>query len=82
MMEDIMLDRIKSLQNINFVFFPIYNKTPLKFPIPWLWVMFPKYWKKSLALPWIYIVVKITRRQNWRGMSCLFILSFKNHLIH
>jgi hypothetical protein len=31
-------------------FFPIFNKTPLKFPTPWVWVMFPKSWKKSLQL--------------------------------
>jgi hypothetical protein len=30
-------------------FFPILNKTPLKFPIPWVWVMFRKSLKKSLS---------------------------------
>ena len=29
-------------------FFPIYNKLQMKFPFPRVWVMFPKYWKKSL----------------------------------
>ena len=29
-------------------FFPIFNKTPLKFPMSRVWVMFPKYWENSL----------------------------------
>jgi hypothetical protein len=35
------------------IFSQIFNKTPLKFPIPRVWVMFPKSWKKSL-LPELY----------------------------
>jgi hypothetical protein len=29
-------------------FSPIFNKTSLKFPMPWVWIMFPKSWKKYL----------------------------------
>jgi hypothetical protein len=28
--------------------FPNFNKTTLKFPMPWVWVRFPKSWKKYL----------------------------------
>ena len=31
-------------------FFPIFNKTPLKFPISWVWVMFTKHWEKTLLI--------------------------------
>ena len=31
-------------------FFPIFNRTPLKFPISWVWVIFPKYWEKNPGL--------------------------------
>ena len=34
-------------------FFPIFNKTLLKFPISWVWVLFPKYWEKIPAWWWI-----------------------------
>ena len=34
----------KSFQNFSCVFF---NKTPpIKFPLPWVWIMFQIYWKK------------------------------------
>ena len=51
-MEDVILD-CYSLCSLNhceiavMYFFPNFNKTPLKFPIPRVWVMFPKYWKKA-----------------------------------
>jgi hypothetical protein len=53
MFEDAILDSdclhpFKHCKNSVMHFFPIFNKTPLKFPIPWVGVMFPKSWKKSL----------------------------------
>ena len=47
---------IKSLHNCSHVNFPNFEQNTLKFPIPWVWVMFPKYWEKirgpSLDLYW------------------------------
>ena len=48
---------IKSLQNFSNVSYPVFNKTPQKLPISWVWVMFPKYWKKSWLLQITCIVL-------------------------
>jgi hypothetical protein len=41
-------------------FFPIFNKKLLKFPIPWVWVMFPKSWKKNPVIFINIIIIIIT----------------------
>ena len=57
-------------------FFPIFNKTPLKFPISWVWVMFPKYWEKTLVRE--ISVYKVDKLLNIRvSLHCLEALLVK-----
>ena len=41
-----------------FFFFCFFNKTSLKFPLPWVWIMFPKYWKNSCREIYIIFAVR------------------------
>ena len=50
-------------------FFPIFNKTPLKFSIPWVWVMFQEYWKKSLI------------KESQAGMNPRLYLLYGEHVV-
>ena len=55
-------------------FFPIFNKTLLKSPNPWVWIMFPKYRKKSL---WLIVSDKKTLKLSSLLTDCgWFCMSF------
>ena len=40
----------KNCMTIGLHFSPIFNTAPLKFPISWVTVMFPKIWEKTLTI--------------------------------
>ena len=49
---------MKNFNQVSLIHFPIFNKTLLKFPLPWVWVMFPKILEKiSTDISYVYQVM-------------------------